>query len=360
MEEQDVLDEMSGDHSGSDQGLMTTDDQSTHLPVYLAYLSLGFKVISTVIITLMAGWVIITIKTTRSLHKTHNIYVAYLMAIEAVTAIIYVFMSGTIMIGYFTGVGDFIGCNVYVFMLHPIALIFFTFLAMSIDKVIAVTFPFKHRKIMKPRVVFGIIVVKHILAILMFVRNLFKANDFTKVAQFGKCTTNDSGVLEILFTIRIPLFLVCLTVVSLDVYLSVKACIVHKQIQKESKLSGGHKGGGNQLKALKKIEANIKRHLKPMKTLLVVVIGNSLLGIFIQIMYFSTLECSVFYESVVRNLVVPNVSYVVLLLHPFAYALYFKEIRKPMMNLMRRVTCPCKCKSAAVVPQPPTSKITWI
>ena len=86
MEEEDVL-EMSGDHSGSNQGTNTTDDHSVRLPAYLAYLSLGFKVITTVITVIMAGWVIITIKTTRSLCKTHNIFVAQVMATDAISAV---------------------------------------------------------------------------------------------------------------------------------------------------------------------------------------------------------------------------------------------------------------------------------
>ena len=56
MEEEDILDEMSGDHSRSNQEtLTTTDDHGIHLPAWLAYLSLGFKVISKVIVVLMAG-----------------------------------------------------------------------------------------------------------------------------------------------------------------------------------------------------------------------------------------------------------------------------------------------------------------
>ena len=57
-EEQDLgmVNEMSRDHLGSDQGTTTTDDHSVHLSVYLAYLSLGFKVISTVIIVATNGW----------------------------------------------------------------------------------------------------------------------------------------------------------------------------------------------------------------------------------------------------------------------------------------------------------------
>ena len=42
MEEQDVLDEVSGDYSASNQ-----ENIDDHLPAYLAYLALGFKVICT-------------------------------------------------------------------------------------------------------------------------------------------------------------------------------------------------------------------------------------------------------------------------------------------------------------------------
>jgi len=142
MEEQD-LDMISGDNfTESSQGITIADDHEYHLSAYLSYLSLVFKVISTVIVLLMAGWVIITIKTTTSLHKTHNIYVAYLLATDAMFLFTSTVLSGTMMIGYFTGTGDFIGYNVLIFMLYPTGIIFYTYLLMSIDKVIAITFLF--------------------------------------------------------------------------------------------------------------------------------------------------------------------------------------------------------------------------
>ena len=165
MEEQDILDQMSGDHSGSNQETTTTDDHTVHLPAYLAYLPLGFKAISTVIIVLMAGWIIVTIKTTRRLHKIHNIYAAHLMATNAISALISLLLSGIMIIGYFTGIGDFIGCNVFRFLHFPVTTINFAFLMILVDKVIAVTFPLRYHEIIKPRVVFGIIITKWLLAI---------------------------------------------------------------------------------------------------------------------------------------------------------------------------------------------------
>ena len=79
---QDILDEMSGDYSRSNQETTTADDVAAHLPAYLAYLSLLFKVIFTVGIILMAGWIIVAIQVTKCLHKIHNIFIGHLMAVD--------------------------------------------------------------------------------------------------------------------------------------------------------------------------------------------------------------------------------------------------------------------------------------
>ena len=363
-EEQDLgmVNEISGDHSGSDEGTNTTDDHSVHLPAYLAYLSLGFKVISTVIIVLMAGWVIITIRTTRSLHKTHNIFVAYVMVMDMMIALSYTLLSGAMMIGYFTGVGDFVDCNVFVFVLYPTGIIYFTFLLMSLDKVIAITFPFKHREFMKPRTVCGILATKYIIIVMVYAKRLFASSDsFTKIAQFGTCITNDSALLENLIIFTMPMFLACLITVILDVYLTIKAYQVRKKIEEENKLSGGHTGDNDRLKALKKKNADIKMHLKPMITLMVVVMGNSFFGLMFPILFVSAafLDSPMVYEHVVRYLIAPNIGYFTFLLHPFAYALYFKQVREPMMRLLKTITCPWKSKSAAVAPEL-QRRINWL
>ena len=362
MEEQDILDQMSGDHSGSNQETTTTDDQVDHLPAYLAYLSLGFKAISTVIIVLMAGWIIVTIKTTRSLQKIHNIYVAHLMATDAISALISLLLTGTMIIGYFTGIGDFIACNVFIFLIFPAIIVNFTFLMISVDKVIAITFPLRYREIMRPRVVFGIITTKWVLAIVLFTHNLFNPDGFTKVAKFGVCHSNKGMSLEILISFTLPIFLTSLLTTILNIYLTIKAYRVHQQIEEESKLSGGHSTDNDQLKTLKKKQATIKRHLKPMTTLLVVVLGSSSIGMLSPLLFIPTvfLESPAVYEGIMRYVVGPNVGFLALLFHPFVYGLYFKQVREPMMRLLKRITCPCKCKSAAVAPEPQRNRINWL
>ena len=139
------------------------------------------------------------------------------MVIDIKIAITNTLLSGAMMIGYSTGVGDFIGCNVYVFMLYPISVIFFTFLVMSIDKVIALTLPLRHRAIMKRQVVGRVIIAKHILAIIISVNNLFPPGSYTEIAQFGTCIKTDSTLHVTLITKTMPMLLACLITISLDI-----------------------------------------------------------------------------------------------------------------------------------------------
>ena len=359
MEEQDVLDQMSGDHSGSNQETKTTDDHTVRLPAYLAYLSLGFTFISAIIIVVMAGWIIFTIKTTRSLHKIQNFYVAHLMATDAISVLISMLLSCTIAIGYYTGIGDFIGCHVFTFLLFPLNVINLAVLMIAVDKVIAIAFPLKYHQIMRPRVVFGIITTQWLLAVVLNTHYLFNPQDFIKIAKFGACLPINGTVYVIWMTYMLTVFLACFAAVILNIYLTIKAYQVHKQIQEESKLSGGHTEDNDQLEALKKKQAVIKTHRKPMVTLLVVVLGTSSFGLLFPLMFIPTLflQNTGVYEEFIYLVAGPITAFTSFLFHPFVYGLYFKQVREPMMRLLKRITSQCKCKSAVVAPAPQRNRI---
>ena len=361
MEEQDILDQTSGDHSGSNQETTTTDDHTVHLPAYLSYLSLGLQAISTMIIVVMAGWIIVTIKTTRSLHKIQNIFVAHLMATDIIYVLIRLMIVGIIISGYLNGEENYIGCHVSYFFHFPIAVIIFTYVMISVDKVIAITFPLRYHQIMRPPVVSSIITIKWVLAIALFTHHLFNPNSFNKVAKFGTCGLKNEATLVNFMTVVVPSFLVSFLTIILNIYLTIKAYQVHKQIQDESKLSGGHTEGNDQLKILMKKQATIKKHRKPMITLLVIVLGTTSAGLLHPLRFIPTvfLESPAVYEEFMQYVVTRNIILISLLLHPFVYGLYFKQVRKPMMRLLKRITRLCKCKSAAVAPES-QRRITWM
>ena len=94
---------------------------------------------ATLIIFLMAGFVLelVTINTTRRLHRPHSIFVANLMITNMILSVLFCVMSAIMTIGYAIGAGGFINCNVNYFLFHPIVVIHFTMLMISVDKVIA-------------------------------------------------------------------------------------------------------------------------------------------------------------------------------------------------------------------------------
>ena len=88
-------------------------------------------------------------------------------------------------------------------------------------------------------------------------RIFLSPRSFIKVAQFGICfLVHDSAILETLITVAIPIamFLTFLITISLDVVLTIKAYQIHKNIEEESKPSGGHSRDNDKLK--KELEAS--------------------------------------------------------------------------------------------------------
>ena len=110
---------------------------------------------------------------------------------------------------------------------------------------------------------------------------------------------------------------------------------MNKQIQRETRLSGAT----NQLQGLKKKQANIRKNLKPMITLLVVALGGTVIGLLYPLLSVAMklLEPSTFYHCIMSDIINPNIFYIIILLQPLAYGLYFKQIRDPMMKLMKSI-----------------------
>ena len=128
--------------------------------------------ISTIIIVLMASWIIITIqkvckRSITSLSLTCWQLIQYVLIRSAV--------STTLVIGYVTGRGNLLlSCS---HLLH-------NYVTISVEKLIAITFPLRYHQLMKPQVVFGIITIKWIVAV------LFNPNGFTHTAKFCTCIPN--------------------------------------------------------------------------------------------------------------------------------------------------------------------------
>ena len=99
-----------------------------------------------------------------------------------------------------------------------------------------------------------------------------------------------------------------------------------------------------------------------MITLLVVVLGTTSTSILYPLLFVPVvfLESPKVYIDFIYYVATHNLLYLSLLFHPFVYGLYFKQIREPMMRLLKRITRICKCKSATVAPEPQRNRINWL
>ena len=88
--------------------------------------------------------------------------------------------------------------------------------------------------------------------------------------------------------------------------------------------------------ALKKKQRRIRRNMKPIITLLVVSLGIILRFLFYMIFYMLG-RIFLEYQDLLQYALITNCQYLVHLVNPIAYGLYFTEVCKPMMKCLRRV-----------------------
>ena len=328
------------------------DDQGSVLPGYVPYLSLVFKLTITLVNLLLVGWVVYTIKATRSLHRPHNIFVANLLVAGIMFTLSGTLLSSGMMIGYQLGTEFIISCNPWKLRTLPFYVSIMSFVTIAADKVIAVTSPFKYKRMMKPHVVSAIVGGEWLLAVIPTAYTIIDGGDgVTEVPEYGTCSFAGKGYAQLVFVVMLPSFVASLLTISLNVYLAMKAYQVQKQIEKETKLSGHNSQSGN-LTALKKKQRGITRNKKPVITLLMVIFGYvSIVLFFVPLQVLGRLFIdSQVYQDVMNYVISPNIELVLQFYAVLVYGLYFKQVREPMIKCLRRFLRINKINTVA--PQP--------
>jgi len=199
--------EMSG--SGITQGKATPNHQAPDLTGYFPYLSIMFKFTATLIILVMAGWVVFTIKTSRKLHKPHNIFVAHLMITDNLSSLLNTFPTSAMIIRHVSGVGEFVTCRMYTFtVLVPLLVLRSMYLMITLDQVIAIAYPYKYRKIMKHHHVIIDSIAAAWLVPAALQLHTFSNPGYVRIAQYGICISEKGSllILRLLTTTTLPIF----------------------------------------------------------------------------------------------------------------------------------------------------------
>ncbi|XP_065892318.1 melatonin receptor type 1C-like [Dysidea avara] len=326
----------SGDDQDHNQSNVT-DQEGPIIHAAFPYISLAFKLITTLIIISMASLVCVTIKKTRCLHQSRNFLIANVMIADIMLALWNTIPAGIAIVGFAAGT-NVIHCGLLNFVYHPVIAYHTTFIMISVDKVIAIGFPLRYKHIMTCRVVVGMICVSWLLAVIVSFHTLF-ISDGSEFPEYGICILTGGQFLVIIIPYAIPIFMEAVVTTSLNLYLAIKAYQFRRRIQKRVRLSQRTA----QDEDLQRKLQQFKKHLKPMLTLLIILIGNSMSSLLFTGLYIPGriwLNNKVYY-NVMEYVVRPNIILFHPLLHIVVYGVCFKQIREPMVKLMRRLCTGC-------------------
>ena len=176
---------------------------------------------------------------------------------------------GTI-ISFQLGMEPPVSCTVFLCLLLSLHVNNFTLVIMAADKVVAVTFPFKHKKMMTRHVVAAVIGGAWLIAVIpTTVTITLDGDSYKAVPKYGICVATGSIQLVSFLTSIVPGIISSVLTIVLNAHLTIKAHVIHKNLS----------GQFESLKALKKKQHSIRQSKKSIATLLVIILGNASIDI---------------------------------------------------------------------------------
>ena len=311
----------------------------TGIPEYVTYIVLVYQLVSAVFVIGKDSLIISTILKTRSLHNIHNILIVNLMMADMIGITVYTFQGAGMMVSYIIGAQDPFRCDVFQFFLFPSILSLYVLVMLSVEKFIGIKYALRYKAIVTHHRVRRVIAAGWITALLFrFTRLIYKLAvgvEYDKFSQFVFCSIEPSYIVFELFTTVIPLFLAYSVIITLEVHLSIKAYQLYKKSQ-------GNNGEGIQMPTEKD---KTNHHLKPIITLLIIILGNLAIVVVASITYSLTLmveETS--YLMFVKYVILPNSIHLSAILHSLVYGLYFRKIRRSLCRRIKHIVQCCKFK----------------
>ena len=323
---------MDGELSGSTD---TFKDDGVDIPEYVDYVSLLYRLASTVFVVGMGSLIISTILQYRSLHNVHNILIINLMVADIINVVAFAFHNIGMTVSYIIGIQDPFRCDIFQFFLFPVIVMMYTFVMLSVEKFIAIKYALRYKAIVTHARVYRAIAIGWITAVLFkltgLIYELIVGVEYDTLSRYGLCLQKEPSFIGLLFSVTIPIFLAFFITIPIDVYISIKAYQVYKRIQKENE---------EDKQASTDKLSEILRQLKPLITLLVTILGSTAIAVIIVIIYsYATITAG--RPSFLTHVILPNMPYLDMSMHMVVYGMYFRKIRQPLCRRLKRVMRSC-------------------
>lgn len=323
---------------------VSTSDETVNLPIFVSYLILIFRIVSTVYVTAVGIAVILTVARNNSNVKGPQVlFIINLMLSGTVSAANATLQSSVMIISYIIGKEDYVRCDLLFITLSTFHVNAFAFFLLAIDKVIAVMFPYKYKSKLANKLAFVIIFISWALSFFISIVRLHMHETYTKSSQYGVCIPHHDSFVSLLVNFVAPIFLSFVFALSIDIYISVLAYKMKKRIQHGANRSHNTE---YQVKLRQRLRMIAASSISPIVAVLIGIVSHSLLGFLCPLLFITTqtVDTNKTYKFLVEYIVIPNAAYCFLVSYSIVYNVYFRNIREltyMVVKLMAIIVCSC-------------------
>lgn len=238
----------------------TTAEFTNEIPLFVSYLKMFIQLIAPFVIGIPVGLVIRVIVFEKELHTKYYFILANILVTDVLGVVLENFITFTATAVYTLGIETKINCIFMKSFDVPSSVSQLLFVALGIDRFIAIAYPYQHRRLMSTKTVCSMIIA--IWAIVIGANGIIiSATPFQYVQQLGRCyPLGDHFPFAYLIKTFINLTAVA-GMIAINIYLYKKILESNKRHRENMRLDG-HTSSMNARKH-DNMRKRLREHIKP-------------------------------------------------------------------------------------------------
>lgn len=310
----------------------TTDNVYSSVPLFATFLSIFLLLVVIPAVAIPAMLVICIILKTGALHTRYYLFVTNLL----VTDILNTFKIGfeiLLMCLYLFGINadTTISFIIYGILTIPRVAARLSFINLAIDRVVAIAFPYRHKKIMTNKIACILIAFTWLMSSIMALV-VFMSSPFVFIMQFGVYAVKEKTIGRVIFFVFL-LIVTIILIICINVYLYVKINQSKQKLEENMRTDGR-----SDEKEISQLNSTLHKFQKQIKTTVSLLILGGADGI-INLLTMTMLIIMNRFVPLSINLylhqfVLYPILCVQLMCHSLLYGIYMKDIRRKL----------CKCQ----------------
>ena len=309
----------------------TAKQFTDEVPLFVSYLKMFIQLIAPFVVGIPSVLVLRVIATEKELHTKYYFILVNLLVTDLFGVILENMITFTATGIYVLGIKTKISCIFMKSFDVPSSVGQLLFVALGIDRFIAIAYPYRHRKIMSTKTVCSMIIA--IWAATISVNGiLISATPFQYVQQLGRCYPLSGFPFAFLLKAFVNLTAV-VGMIVINVYLYKKILESNKKHQENMRL-GGHSSTTNARKHEAKKE-RLREHIKPAMSVLLlggIDAAFNLLQPFIYIPMQVILGNNSITRLYVAEFVARPIQWCQLMSRPLVYGIYMTKIHQRIFD----------------------------